>query len=552
MNYCSSVTELIHLKISDGFIRPSPMKLSSLIPLLAAIPGCVSALTEFQTLTAGFDSTVGYLAGNGVVTTSTVPETSEWQASYDLALDPVVNPTATFPLATAVNLSNPHIAMADAFGNVFIGDKASNCILKVTPDGRIRRFAGTNYPAIYTSPAYTETLPYHQPGPYYPPDHVITTDVPGPATSINLIGCNGLCVLPNGVVYIYDAGNHRIRKVALNGTMTTVVNDLDPLWLPSGRGLWVSPSEDLIYYTQEVADLSQPVPIGVSVNRPPLGGVVKKWTPTGGIQAVTRYPTAPTRALLEFTNPGNIDVNPITHKLYVTDRAEDAPANSCVWRIDTDSLNPPALTSTKTRVAGIGAAATSTPDSTDTGTLLAKDATLNQVRGIAFTPNGGYFLCTHRGGKVWYVDSDANYTTAKIHLFLLGRGKNDVTYFGPTPLALPVTGIECHSQPRQITVAPDGSLLVVSNDSGLVRKIKYHVIPSAPSLRQVVTTIPNHFHFTWDSTAGQSYIVERSPSLQSGSWQAIDVVTAGSATAEYFDDMASGGAREFYRLVPPR
>lgn len=535
------------------------MNLSSLLPLLALLPCSAWALTEFQTLTSGFDPLAGYLAGNGVPmpytrsdgtqVLSTVPETSEWLPAYDLALDPVNYPNETFPFATTVNLSNPHIAMADAYGNVYIADKASNCILKVTTDGRIRRFAGTNHPALYTTPAYTESPPYFQPGPYYPPE-AIDIDAPGPATSKDLNGCNGLFVFPNGIVYVYDAGNHRIRKVALDGTMTTVVNDTDPYWLPSGRGLWVSANEDLIYYTQEVADMSKPVPIGASVNRPPLGGVVKKWTASGGIESVTRYPLAPMRALLEFTNPGNIDVHPLTHQLYVTDRAEDLPNNSCVWRINADSPDPLNLTSDKTRVAGFGAAFSSQSDSLDTGALLAKDATLNQVRGISFTPNGGYFLCTHRGGNVWYVDSNADYTQAKIHLFLKGRGKGDLTY--NIAASVPVTTTNCQDQPRQITVAPDGSLLVVSNDSGLVRKVKYHVIPPAPSLRVVDLVPVQRFHFTWESTAGRSYVVERSESLSEGSWMDVGVVTASTNLAEFFDDLNPASPRNFYRLGPPR
>jgi hypothetical protein len=448
--------------------------------------------------------------------------------------------------------------MGDALGNTYIADKASNQILKVGSDGKINVFAGTNYAAIYTTPSYVETPPYHQPGPFYPPDNVITTDAPGPATSINLIGCNGLYALPNGIVYIYDAGNHRIRKVALDGTMTTIVNDLDPLWLPSGRGLWVSPNEDLIYYTMEVADLSQPVPIGISVNRPALGGVIKKWTSAGGIKAVTFYPATPTlfgaggANALEFSNPGNIDVHPITHKLYVTIRAEDNPLFSGVWRIDADSPNPATTGCAKTRVAGLGVADTKALDSTDTGNLLALNATLNQVRGIAFTPNGGYFLCTHRGGKVWYVDSDSNYLNAHIHLFLNGRGKNDITYFGPPAQALPVTALEMHSQPRQITVAPDGSLLVVSNDSGLVRKLKNHVVPAAPSLNQVTRAAGAAFHFTWNSAVGRSYVVERSGSLQAGTWNPIGVVTAQSALAEFMDSALPASNRAFYRLTPAR
>ena len=505
------------------------MKLPSLLAIIFGMLPVTSvlALTEFQTLTAEFDPITGYLAGNGVPTTSTVPETNEWIPSY-------VNAPAT-----TVNLSNPHIAMADALGNTYIADKASNQILKVGANGLINVFAGTGY---YP---YTTTYPYTAPAGY------VVSDGPAPATTLNLKACNGLYVLPSGVVYIYDAGNHRIRRVGLDGVMSTIVNDPDPLWLPSGRGLWVSLSEDLIYYTQEVTDLSQPQPT-TSVNRPALGGVVKQWTPGGGIRAVTRYPAAPTRALLELTNPGNLDVNPVTHHLYVTDRAEDLPLNSAVWRIDTPSTDPLTTLSTKTHVAGVGVASTSTPDSADTGNLLATNATLNQVRGISFLPNGGYFLCTHRGGNVWYVDSDANYATAHIHLFLHGRGKNDITYFGPNALALPVTGIECHSQPREITAAPDGSLLVVSNDSGLVRKIKNHTIPTPPILREINQPIPSSFRLSWDSTVGRSYLIERSSTMLTGTWDPISVVTGTSTLAEFIDNIPLNGPRNFYRIAPPR
>jgi hypothetical protein len=406
-------------------------------------------------------------------------------------------------------------------------------------DGLINAFAGTGFWP------FTTTYPYSAPANY------VVDDGPAPATTLNLKACNGLYVLPNGVVYVYDNGNHRIRRVGLDGIMSTVVNDPDPLWLPSGRGLWVSPQEDLIYYTQEVADMSLSQPT-TSLNRPAMGGVVKKWTPTGGIKAITRYPSSPTRATLELTNPGNIDVNPITGKLYVTDRAEDLPANSCVWRINTESVNPLTTNSNKTRVAGIGAAAASTPDSADTVGLLAKDATLNQVRGISFTPNGGYFLCTHRGGKIWYVDSTADYTQAQIHLFMLGRGKNEVSYVANPPQAMPILNIECHSQPRAVTVGPDGSVYVVSNDSGLVRKVKYHVVAAPPKLDQILTPQSNLFEFTWKSTKGHSYVVERSTNQLPASWQVAGVVTAISTTAAYMDDSLMVGPRNFYRLTEPR
>jgi hypothetical protein len=45
--------------------------------------------------------------------------------------------------ATNATLSRPHCAMADTAGNVFIADKNSHSVLKVTPDGRIHTVAGT-------------------------------------------------------------------------------------------------------------------------------------------------------------------------------------------------------------------------------------------------------------------------------------------------------------------------------------------------------------------------------------------------------------------------
>jgi hypothetical protein len=66
----------------------------------------------------------------------------------------------------------------------------------------------------------------------------------------------GFYVFPDGTVYLLDPGNHRIRRVGTDGVMTTVVNDPDPSWYPSGRALWVSADQRLIYYSNEYA----PVP----------------------------------------------------------------------------------------------------------------------------------------------------------------------------------------------------------------------------------------------------------------------------------------------------
>ena len=511
------------LPVRSDPVMKFPIPLSAFVFLSATSAFCQ---TEFQTVVASFgpNAITTTYAGNGFASSSTVPVGSEWIPAYEGAD------------AGGVDLSNPHIAMGDALGNVYIADKESHSILKVTPDHTIHTFAGTHtYPYTASAP-YTINIPI--------------SDGPALATSLNLVACNGLCVLPNGVVYIYDAGNHRIRRVGIDGVMSTIVNDPDPLWLPSGRGLWVSQDEQLIYYTQEVADLSQPIP-PTSINHPALGGVVKKWTPTGGIQAITAYPLVPTAGSLELINPGSIAVHPITHKLYVCDRAEDAPnanTHSVVYRIDAEAANPTSGFSTKTIVAGLYSA---TSGVVSDG-ALATNTYLYQVRGISFMPNGGYFLCTHKGGQVLYVDTDPS--GPKIHVFMHGKGSKDVDFYNSTfPLNLPVTGQFCQNQPRAVSVMPDGSLLIVSNDGGRVRKVKSVAVPEIPTVHSVgMTGAPAHFELSWNSTAGRSYIIERSPDLLPGNWQIAGIVTATSELAAFLDTAAPASPKAFYRIAPPR
>ena len=124
--------------------------------------------------------------------------------------------------ATNALLSRPHIAMADQAGNIYIADKESHAIRKVTLDGNIHTVAGNNVAGFGD------------------------TD-PNPATSVSLNNPNGLWVFPNGKFYILDRDNGLIRKVETNGMMTLVANHGSPI--PEGRGLWVSPDESVLYYS---------------------------------------------------------------------------------------------------------------------------------------------------------------------------------------------------------------------------------------------------------------------------------------------------------------
>jgi hypothetical protein len=452
-----------------------------------------AAMAERNAMLSTF-GTISTIAGSGIAGEND-PDNNDWVSAYEGGA------------AIAANLSNPHMADADALGNVYIADKASHSILKVTPAGTIHTWAGTHVDGF-------------------------TGDGPALGSSLRLSQPNGLYVLPNGTVYVYDTGNKRIRRIAPNGMMQTVIADPDPLWMTSGRGLWVNQAETLIYYTMEVD--------GPATGANSIGGVVKKWTPTGGITAITRYPASPTAATLEFKNPGNIDVNPINGKLYVTDRAEDdsTPARSKVWRIDTEGSAGSACV--KVAVAGSGVSTIPGGDG-----FLATQTFLNEVRGISFMPNGGYFLVTHQGGDAWYVD-----TYGYIHLMITGKGSNN--YLAGDGLTLPAISGDYLSEPRSIRVSSGGHLLITTNDSGVVRKVPRIVAPPAPRLLSCQLTNGPQFHVTWESVIGRTYLVERSFSLQSNSWQVQQVVTATAASCLYMDVITAPQPRAFYRISPPR
>ena len=150
------------------------------------------------------------LAGNGV--DSGLDNVSFW------------NPVFEGLSATNVTLSRPHIAMADPAGNIFIADKNSHSVLKITTDGRIHTVAGAHSAGN---------------GP----------DIATPGTQVALNQPNGLWVRSDGTVYILDTGNGKVRRLAPGGTMTTLFTDAGGISI--GRGLWVRDDEALVYYASQ-------------------------------------------------------------------------------------------------------------------------------------------------------------------------------------------------------------------------------------------------------------------------------------------------------------
>jgi DNA-binding beta-propeller fold protein YncE len=349
-------------------------------------------------------------------------------------------------------------------------------------------------------------------------------DGPDLATTLQISQPNGLYVLPNGTVYLLDPGNQRIRRVDPNGLMTTIVYDPDPDWRSSGRALWVSPDEQLIYYTEELAA----VPPETIAN----GAVVKQWTPAGGIQVVCSQAVG-------FRNPGNIAVNPVDGKLYVTDRAEDDASKLAtgLFRIDGPE--------TRTRITGN----ITQPLAADGQSAV--NSFIDQPRGIAFRADGSYFLCAHKDGNVWFVD-----TLGILHLYLHGRGSKDF-YNLTGGLHPPLTGFapngqEWISQPRAVTLAPNGNLLVTATDSGFVFQVNHPTPPAAPTDLRLTLRTANGPHLSWTGVFGYGYRIERSFELFPASWQPIGAVGGNPAgvPTEFTDPEPATHPRCYYRILP--
>lgn len=99
--------------------------------------------------------------------------------------------------ATDAELNGPRGVTEDIYGNLYIAEYYGQRVRKVTPSGTITTLAGTGV-AGYSGDG-------------------------GPATSAELNGPYRVTVDLAGNVYIPDSGNSRVRKVAPNGTITTVV-----------------------------------------------------------------------------------------------------------------------------------------------------------------------------------------------------------------------------------------------------------------------------------------------------------------------------------------
>jgi sugar lactone lactonase YvrE len=108
-------------------------------------------------------------------------------------------------LATLASLNDPVGIAVDAAGNLFIADTYNDRIRKVSTNGTITTIAGSGAPGC--------------------PSNICFSGDNGPAASAQFHSPMGIAVDTSGNLFVADYLNSRVRKISVNGIITTVAGD---------------------------------------------------------------------------------------------------------------------------------------------------------------------------------------------------------------------------------------------------------------------------------------------------------------------------------------
>lgn len=313
-------------------------------------------------------------------------------------------------------------------------------------------------------------------------------DDPQPGVGCALSLPNGLHVHPDGTCFIFDAGNRKIRRLDPDGTISTVFTD--PALSFVGRGLWADADGAVIYYAN--------------------GTETREWTASRGI-----------RVLAGGFSGGlaNLTVD-AQGRVVVTDRTAHS-----VYRIEADG--------TTTRIAGNGLA-TGGGDGRP-----ALETAMEEVRGVAFVPSGGFFACTHRGSDVWFIDRDGI-----AHLFISGD-RHSSPYAGEGTLAS--SAGDKLSEVRAINLTPGGDLIITHSDESTIRIVENLGPPAIEPLR--LEALPGALQIQWSST-WDGGVLEQTGDLNTRQWSPVLSVAAHGGPERWSDPAWRARPQSYFRFMP--
>ena len=313
--------------------------------------GSVSLTTVQNYYGPGLQSSVGRQIINSAGTITTIPITVSLSNFGGKA--PVVTFVKTFAgsgsaafadgIGTAASFYNPGQICIDSAGILYVADSGNNRIRRITTNGTVTTIAGSGTAGF--------------------------ADGIGAAASFS--GPNGICIDSAGILYVADTFNQRIRRIATNGSVTTIAGSGSPAFadgIGAAASFWnpgsiCIDSAGILY----VADI-----INNRIRRITTNSSVDTFAGSG-----TEAFADGIGAAASFNNPWEICVDS-TGVLYVSDFLN--------WKIRKITTNR-----TVTTIAGSGRGFAD-------GTAMA--AMFNFSKGICVDPAGILFVCDGNNNRI--------------------------------------------------------------------------------------------------------------------------------------------------------
>ncbi|MGA2577247.1 MAG: IPT/TIG domain-containing protein [Bryobacteraceae bacterium] len=389
----------------------------------------------------------------------------------------------------------------DAAGNIYLADQNNNVVRKVDTLGVITTFAGTG------------TAGYSGDG--------------GQATQAELSGPLGVCVAPNGGIYVNDYGNLRVREISPSGTITTVAGNGSTG--NSGDGGLATAAEFVIPIRCAVDSSGNLFIVdqgAFNVRKVDGSGIISTYAGTGA-QGFSGDNGPATQA--EFNNPTWVTVD-ASGNLYVTDQFN--------FRIRMVS----AASGTITTVAGNGDNAFAG----DGG--QATSASLGYPGGTAVDSTGALFIVDGSNNRIREVESGIISTVA-------GTGTAGYTGDGGAPLQAEL------NSPFPLTLDSAGNLYVGDGDysgdltDNRVREISGVAAPLASQTPGIgvggVVSASTFGEFTSISPGTWIEIYGTDLAVGTQSWATADFSGVNAPTSLGGTSVTIGGQAAFIDFISP-
>jgi uncharacterized protein YjiK len=396
--------------------------------------------------------------------------------------------------ATSAKLDTPFDVARDSSGNIYIVDSNNNRIRKIDTNGNITTVAGDGTGG-------------------FGGDN-------GAATSAQINTPRGIAIDSSGNIYIADTSNHRIRKVATNGTITTIAGTGTEGYSGDG-GAAISAQ---FYYPYSLAfDSDGNLYVADMWNK-----CIRKIDTNGDISTVAGTGTygysgdGGVATSAQISQPFGIAIDS-NDNLYIADTYNDR-----IRKVT-------AITGIITTIAGDG----TNGFSGDGGN--ATDAQLNNPFGVAVDSSGKIYIADSMNSRIRKVDTNGTIST-------LAGGGSGVADGGNALSAI-------LSNPTNVAVDNSGNIYIANSNANKIEKI----VTSATQLSGTPTEIgvydvnmtvsdgnggvtPHNFQITVtssnnapsDITLSSNTIAENSVSSTTiGTLSATDVDSGDSATFSF-------------------